>query len=407
MAAKISIWVIALLCGIAFSVSITCPTFSCDTLSQNYWYEHSGTNPVTYIKLTQCNSDDEVCPLGENQYAWINAPLQQYTSGTTANSQIYQKITSATCIVKENFFQSNLNNGRKCVANNDCDSSTCNESTCEDKNQGEPCFQHSDCNSQLSCRRSYIWPFETTCQSWASSGSNCDNDYDCSPMNFWWYASAADVASSTKTCLTKYSASAGVTFGWSALYSDNLKDAIHNGQYWSNGWAFMSATNTATWFAIDKVTDQSGTELDDPYMWDPTDTDNKCRYYADASNFIETECEWGLDGNGYCPKPSQSNTDLYTTAIVLVYQSSECHTLDKNNLSAQTECGIGNGAIWEEAVKYKFIFDNHPFIQGEIPNAWLEATLPLSLTNIDGSLASNSPYMYIGVLLAVIYFQML
>jgi hypothetical protein len=65
--------------------------------------------------------------------------------------------------------------------------------------------------------------------------------------------------------MIKYSAGTGVTFGWSALYSDNLKDAVHNGQYCSSGWAYNSASNTATCFEIQKITDQSGTTLSSPY----------------------------------------------------------------------------------------------------------------------------------------------
>lgn len=384
-------WIVIIALSLAImmsnSATISCPTLYCNTLTSNYWYSHSGTNPVTDIYLKSWKSK-YVCPLVSGKYAWINAPMQQYSSGTTSNSQVYQKFTSAECIHKTTYYGSNLNNGRKWIEDEDCRMRNCKDSTWKGKEQGEPCTSHFECDPKLSCRRSYIWPYATTCQSWASSGSYCLDDYDCDPNNFCWYESASDASSGTTKCMLKYSGEQYVTFGWKATYSDNLKDAIHNGRYWRSGWAYNSATNTATCMSIQKITNQSGTTLSSPYQCDPTDTTNKCRYYADSTNYVETECEWGLDGNGYCPKPSQTDTTYYTTYIKYVYGNSTCHTLDKDNLSAQTECGIGNGDEWRSAVEYKFNFDYYPFLQGDSQSSCIKAVFPDSIDNIDGSFAS-------------------
>lgn len=100
-----------------------------------------------------------------------------------------------------------------------------------------------------------------------------------------------DVGTGTTKCMTKFSADDGVEFGWNAKYGDDLKDAIYNGQYCQGAWAYNSDTDTATCFTIDMITDQDDVELSSPYQCDPTDTTNKCRYYADDTNYVEVSCE--------------------------------------------------------------------------------------------------------------------
>ena len=134
-----------------------------------------------------------------------------------------------------------------------------------------------------------------------------------------------------------FSAEDGVEFGWVSQYSDNLDDAIYNGQYCQGAWAYQSAADTGVCFTIDKITDQSDTELVAPYACDPTDTDNKCRYYADDTNYVEVSCECAYNGNGYCPKPGPTDTASYVKFMNHVFGNSTCHTLDKRNLNAQIE----------------------------------------------------------------------
>lgn len=63
-------------------VSISCPTLQCDAdIGENICFIHSGSSPVTYIRLAEC-SKNEICDIGSmSDYAWINSPYQQYSSG--------------------------------------------------------------------------------------------------------------------------------------------------------------------------------------------------------------------------------------------------------------------------------------------------------------------------------------
>jgi hypothetical protein len=75
--------------------------------------------------------------------------------------------------------------------------------------------------------------------------------------------------------MTKFSAEEFVTFGWKVLYTDNLKDAVQNGIFCRSSWAYLSGTNEATCFEIQKITDQADATLEHPYSCTPTDTTNK------------------------------------------------------------------------------------------------------------------------------------
>jgi hypothetical protein len=101
------------------------------------------------------------------------------------------------------------------------------------------------------------------------------DDYDCEPTSFCWYQTAADVGTDSKKCMTKFSAEPLVTFGWKVLHTDNLKDAVQNGKFCRSAWAYLSATDTATCFEIQKITDQADVTLTHPYKCTPTDTTNK------------------------------------------------------------------------------------------------------------------------------------
>lgn len=80
-----------------------------------------------------------------------------------------------------------------------------------------------------------------------------------------------------------------------------------------------------------------------------------------------------------------------------VYENSTCHVLDKNDLSAQTECGIGSDSDWIHAVNYKFLFDNYPFLQDSEVKKCIEYVFPQSIYNIYGS------YGYLTKLSATLY----
>lgn len=76
-----------------------------------------------------------------------------------------------------------------------------------------------------------------------------------------------------------------------------------------------------------------------------------------------------MDGTtGYCGSIiGTTEYKLYTDAIRLVYNSSDCHTLDRENLGAQNEgCGIGTDTEqWRYAIEKRFNVTYWPYIQKE------------------------------------------
>ena len=63
------------------STGSTCPMIYCDDyLGDDVCYLHSGTNPVTFLRFTQCLDPKKVCYIGED-YAWADYRYQFYSSG--------------------------------------------------------------------------------------------------------------------------------------------------------------------------------------------------------------------------------------------------------------------------------------------------------------------------------------
>lgn len=159
-----------------------------------------------------------------------------------------------------------------------------------------------------------------------------------------------------------YSAAAGTSFGFKTQFTDAVKDALHHGQYCSTGYAYMSAANTATCFTLVKIGFDATANISTPYQCTPTDTTKMCKYYYDATNSLTTNCQCGLDGNGYCPYPGVAEMTSYIQYMKAMRTGSSCHTLDRLNMRAQQECGIGNNADWRNAIKVQFKYKYWPFL---------------------------------------------
>lgn len=74
-----------LLPSVFAAVSISCPSLDCGMdIGERVCFLHSGSNPVSYIRLMQCD-EGYYCDIGdEKRYAWVNAQSQKYTSGKVA-----------------------------------------------------------------------------------------------------------------------------------------------------------------------------------------------------------------------------------------------------------------------------------------------------------------------------------
>ena len=67
---------------------------------------------------------------------------------------------------------------------------------------------------------------------------------------------------------------------------------------------------------------------------------------------------------GYCPLGDQALMTSYIEAIENIWYQDNCHTLDRENLAAQLECGVGNfDTSMEEAVDLRFQVYFYPWVQ--------------------------------------------
>ena len=56
--------------------------------------------------------------------------------------------------------------------------------------------------------------------------------------------------------------------------------------------------------------------------------------------------------------PGQQETLDYIKYITMVNLKSRCHTLDRYDMKAQLECGIGDTSDFQSAVNMKFKFEH-------------------------------------------------
>lgn len=48
-----------------------------------------------------------------------------------------------------------------------------------------------------------------------------------------------------------------------------------------------------------------------------------------------------------------------------VLEGSECHTLDRKNMRAQKECGVGDGEELDDAVRAIYMINYHQYVNVE------------------------------------------
>lgn len=105
--------------GVNAGVSISCPTIDCGMdIGTNVCYLHSGSNPVSYIRMQACPAGS-YCDIGDqSKYAWVDAQYQKYTAGRQAAlSQVFGQKTIGYCR-KASTLDAMLNNGRECSHDN-------------------------------------------------------------------------------------------------------------------------------------------------------------------------------------------------------------------------------------------------------------------------------------------------
>ena len=72
----------------------------------------------------------------------------------------------------------------------------------------------------------------------------------------------------------------------------------------------------------------------------------------------------------------------YIKHLSLVHENDHCHTLDRENMKAQLECGLGDCEDFRLAVQWGQKFNNWSSTNGEYINGCIEQFHPESYTNI-------------------------
>ena len=160
-----------------------------------------------------------------------------------------------------------------------------------------------------------------------------------------------------------------------------LADYQHNGKYCMSGLAYPFNSTGAKCTTMTSVA-QNGYALSYPYPCDPTNFTNPCQikfsidpsdaaYTSGASSRsqVNVPCRCSLGGPtdpmGFCE--SVIGGKDYASALSSVstmIQASNCHTLDRADLRAQTEsCGIGPGTAWTSAVNHLFNMTHWQYVQ--------------------------------------------
>lgn len=86
---------------------------------------------------------------------------------------------------------------------------------------------------------------------------------------------------------------------------------------------------------------------------------------------------------GYCPLGDQILMENYISAIKQVWYQDNCATLDRENLSAMIECGVGDyDSRLKTAVDYRFQVLYYPWVQDSDQKSCIERIFPDSKDNV-------------------------
>jgi hypothetical protein len=104
--------------------------------------------------------------------------------------------------------------------------------------------------------------------------------------------------------------------------------------------------------------------VESPYQCSVANPANTCRYYFSINEYITQQCQCGFDPTiGYCPYPAQTELTKYISSLKKVLQASNCHSLDRYNLRAQSEtCGMGPQIELKAAISMSFNYTQWPNI---------------------------------------------
>ena len=150
-------------------------------------------------------------------------------------------------------------------------------------------------------------------------------------------------------CVPYYSLNDSQQFSWdNSTYPLVLNQAtsrepfLYHGKFCKTGLANRFFVTIAQCMTIDNIrlSNDLNTSISYPYEC-KADGNTQCIYRTGNLTRISLPCECGIDDStGYCPLPNQTFMSQYINASIAVLNQSKCHTLDRNDIIAQKDCGI-------------------------------------------------------------------
>lgn len=226
--------------------------------------------------------------------------------------------------------------------------------------EGDDCNGHGDCNAGLACIVEHAWPFKGRCKTKLYALSSCQNDYECDTNYACWYQV---LTGTNPMCLMKYNMTDFTRFPWDLTafptYELTKEAVLYHGKFCQSGIANRFSPLEARCVRIDNIrlSIEPNTRLSNPYECNANGL-TQCRYQNNDTVMFSLPCECGYNNKSYCPLPSTVELTETMRNILILGENDKCNTLDRDNVRAQKDCGLGAMVDYEEdfsdAVQSKF-----------------------------------------------------
>ena len=188
------------------------------------------------------------------------------------------------------------------------------------------------------------------------------------------------------------------SFGWISQYADDSENIKANGQVCRSGFAyrFYDLTDPLNPFytreAICSTLNGIFSDLGDASLTNQCTAIGQgatCDYFFSdfhANTYMSGNCQCALDATmGYCPVFNQTYMDTYMDVMRDYWgRGTFCHSADRYDFVAQSECGLGlfakDDPLWKRAVEQNWLMELWPANQGAVPGGCLEKYWPTSWT---------------------------
>lgn len=149
--------------------------------------------------------------------------------------------------------------------------------------------------------------------------------------------------------------------------------------------AYRFATEIAKCGRVDNIRTSSALTsiLTAPYICTANGV-NVCQYYGNNTLLFSLNCECGFNTAGYCPLPMSDQLGTYISNIAPLAKNTKCHAIDRNNILAQQDCGLGAStnkssiALFKTATNALFNFQYYTYTITQAGRDCLHSVFPTS-----------------------------